>query len=82
MTSDTGMSRSTIVRSHWVAFGPSGALGSIDAVEGRHEGETAYTFSLIGDTSPRGSYPTLAVAKSALHASLEFGAEWPEFKEH
>lgn len=85
--SDTGMSRSTIVRSHvvrshWVAFGPSGALGSIDAVEGSREGETVYTFHLLGDASPRGSYPTLAVAKRALHASLGFGAEWPEFKEH
>jgi hypothetical protein len=70
------MSDTTLVRSHWVAFGPAGALGSIDSVKG------GFTFSLLGDTAPRGIYPTLAVAKSALHASLEHGAEWPEFKEH
>lgn len=76
------MTNTTVVRSHWVAFGPSGALGSIDAVEAARDGETAYRFRLLGDVSPRGSYPTLAVAKSALHAALEYGAEWPEFKEH
>jgi hypothetical protein len=27
-------------------------------------------------------YPTLDVAKSALHASMLPGSEWPDFREH
>jgi hypothetical protein len=60
----------------WVAFGPSGALGSIHRVEG------GYTFKLLSDDDFRAVYPTLEVAKSALHASLTPGSDWPEFKEH
>jgi hypothetical protein len=37
---------------------------------------------LLDDDRYRGSYPTLEVAKSALHAALEPGSEWPEFREH
>jgi hypothetical protein len=70
------MSDTTLVRQTWVAFGPAGALGSIHAVD------DGFTFRLMGDSAPRGVYPTLAVAKSALHAALERGSEWPEFKEH
>ena len=60
----------------WVAFGPAGALGSIHRVEG------GYTFKLLTDDDFRAVYPTLEVAKSALHASLLPGSDWPEFKEH
>ncbi|HEY5320378.1 MAG TPA: methyltransferase [Galbitalea sp.] len=70
------MSDTTLVRQTWVAFGPAGALGSIHAVD------TGYTFRLMDDSASRGIYPSLAVAKSALHAALEPGSEWPEFKEH
>ncbi len=60
----------------WVAFGPAGAVGSIHGVEG------GYTFKLISDVGYRANYPSLEVAKSALHASLLPGSEWPEFREH
>ena len=42
----------------------------------------SYTFRLLTDENARGEYPSLDVAKSALHASLLPGAEWPEFREH
>ena len=34
------------------------------------------------DDDFRAAYPTLEVAKRALHAALLPGAEWPEFREH
>jgi hypothetical protein len=70
------MSNMTLTGQRWVAFGPAGAVGSI------HRVEDGYTFRLIADADYRGLYPTLEVAKSALHASLLPGAEWPEFREH
>jgi hypothetical protein len=70
------MSDTTLVRQTWVAFGPAGALGSVHAVD------AGFTFRLMGDTTARGVFPSLSVAKSALHAALEPGSEWPEFKEH
>jgi hypothetical protein len=71
----TGVDR-TLTGKTWVAFGPAGAVGSIHSTEG------GYTFKLISDEDFRGEYPSLEVAKSALHASLLPGAEWPEFREH
>jgi len=71
------MSDTTTLETHtWVAFGPAGALGSIHSADG------GFTFRLMDDTTPRASYPTLAVAKSALYAALVPGSDWPEFKEH
>jgi hypothetical protein len=70
------MSDTTLTHHTWVAFGPAGALGSIHTADG------GYTFKLLDDTAPRGVYPTIEVAKSALHAALLPGSEWPEFKEH
>jgi hypothetical protein len=70
------MSDTTVKTRTWVAFGPAGALGSI------HANEDGYIFRLMGDAEARASYPTLAVAKSALYAALEPGSDWPEFKEH
>lgn len=60
----------------WVAFGPAGAVGSIHPVDG------GYAFKLLRDGNYRGVYPTLEVAKSALHASQLPGSDWPEFREH
>ncbi|MEO6943956.1 MAG: methyltransferase [Lacisediminihabitans sp.] len=60
----------------WVASGPAGAVGSV------HQTGDGYTFRLLSDEGYRGNYPTLEVAKSALHASLLPGSEWPEFSEH
>ena len=68
--------RSTMNEQRWVAFGSSGAVGSI------HRVEAGYEVRLMHDATPRGAYPTLDVAKSALHAALRPGSEWPEFREH
>lgn len=60
----------------WVAFGPIGAVGTI-----RRDGER-YSVSLLDDAEPRGSYPSLDVAKAALSTALGPGAERPEFRAH
>jgi hypothetical protein len=70
------MSNTTVDTHTWVAFGPAGAIGSISAANG------GFTYRLMGDSAPRGTYPTLAVAKSALYSALVPGSDWPEFKEH
>ena len=60
----------------WVAFGSTGALGSI------HDADGGYSIKLLNDEEYRGSYPSLDIAKSALHSALLPGTEWPEFREH
>lgn len=70
MTENTTMSGQ-----RWVAFGPAGAIGSI------HRTDEGFLVRLL-DGSEERHYPTLDVAKSALHASLPAGSDWPEFREH
>ena len=70
------MSNNIVILQSWVAFGPAGALGSV------HRINTGYTFRLLGDADPRSVYPSLGVAKSALHAALVPGSDWPDFREH
>jgi hypothetical protein len=70
------MSENTTTEQRWVAFGPAGAVGSI------HRTGDGFEVRLMNDDAPRGSYPTLDVAKSALHASLLPGSDWPEYREH
>lgn len=66
---------STMTGRRWVAFGAAGAIGSI------HQSDAGYLVRLL-DGSPERSYPSLDVAKSAIHATLPPGSEWPEFREH
>jgi hypothetical protein len=68
--------RNTTTEQRWVAFGPAGAVGSI------HRTDDGFAVKLMNDSEARGTYPTLDVAKSALHASLLPGSDWPDFKEH
>ena len=68
--------RVTTTEQRWVAFGSAGAVGSI------HRTEAGYEVRLMSDDAPRGTYPTLDVAKSALHASMLPGSDWPEYREH
>ncbi|HWM34253.1 MAG TPA: methyltransferase [Pseudolysinimonas sp.] len=70
------MSENTTTEQRWVAFGPAGAVGSI------HRTTDGFEVRLMNDPTPRGTYPTLDVAKSALHASMLPGSDWPEFREH
>jgi hypothetical protein len=60
----------------WVAFGSVGAVGSIQ------KGPDGYEVKLLPEGTSRGTYPSLDVAKSALHAALPPGTERPEFREH
>lgn len=68
--------RSTVTDQRWVAFGTAGAVGSIHRVDGGFE------VRLMRDDTALGTYPTLDVAKSALHASMLPGSDWPEYREH
>jgi hypothetical protein len=70
------MTTSTDILQTWVASGPAGVVGSV------HRTAQGYTFKLVSDSESRATYPSLDVAKSALHAALLPGAEWPEFSEH
>jgi hypothetical protein len=65
----------TTTHQRWVAFGPAGALGSIHRIDG------GYRLRML-DGSEEREYPSLEVAKSALHATLPTGSDWPEFREH
>ncbi|MHB1171549.1 MAG: methyltransferase [Lacisediminihabitans sp.] len=76
MTATKTLTGRPLIGQTWVAFGPAGAVGSI------HRIDDGFTFKLVRDDDFRASYPSLEVAKSALHASLLPGAEWPEFREH
>lgn len=70
------MSNETMTTARWVAFGDAGAVGSI------HRTEAGYEVRMLKDDARGGLYPTLDVAKSALHASMTPGTDWPEFREH
>lgn len=60
----------------WVAVGQAGAVGSI------HRTGEGFSIRVGSSDEYHGDYPTLDVAKSALHARLGHGAERPEFIEH
>lgn len=60
----------------WVAYGRNGVVGSV-----RHVDE-GYQVTMSGADAAAGTYPTLAVAKSALHARMTPGSDWPSFREH
>ena len=60
----------------WVAYGASGVVGSI-----RKE-DDGYRVTLAGASESAGTYPTMEIAKSALHSHLTPGSDWPEFREH
>jgi hypothetical protein len=67
---------STLAEQHWIAFGDSGATGTILHTN------IGFAVRMLNDDSARGIYPSLEVAKSALHASMAPGSDWPEFREH
>lgn len=66
----------TQTRRLWVAYGPSGALGTI------RQDDAGYTVTKAGADESIGTYPSMDVAKSALYAQLKPGTDWPEFREH
>ncbi len=67
----------TISRRLWVAYGPAGALGTIEK-----SAEDAYSVKMAGAADSLGTYPTMEVAKNALYSHLKPGSDWPQFREH
>ena len=60
----------------WVAYGPSGVAGSIS------KSDDGYTVTMSGADEPLGTYPSMDIAKRALHAHMPSGSDWPTFNEH
>lgn len=60
----------------WVAYGASGVAGSI------RKDADGYTVTMAGADAPTGTYPSMEIAKSALHAHMAPGSDWPQFREH
>jgi hypothetical protein len=67
----------TETRRLWVAYGPAGAVGTIEK-----SAESVFAVKLAGAEAPVGTYPALEVAKNALFSHLKPGSDWPEFREH
>ncbi len=60
----------------WVAYGPGGVAGSI-----RQDGD-GWTVTMAGADAPTGTYPSMEVAKAALHSAMAPGSDWPRFEQH
>lgn len=68
---------STTTSTLWVAYGSEGnVVGTV-----RHT-DDGYTATVAGADESVGTYPTMEVAKSALHSHLRPGSDWPTFREH
>lgn len=70
------MSETTKNHALWVAYGTGGVVGTI------RKDDAGYTVTMAGAGESTGTYPTMDIAKSALHAHLKPGADWPSFREH
>ncbi len=61
----------------WVAYGAEGnVVGTV------RKAEDGYTSTVAGADASIGTYPTMDIAKNALHAHLAPGSDWPQFREH
>ncbi len=60
----------------WVAYGRSGVVGTIRKEAGE------YVVTIADAAESLGRYPTMDVAKGALHSHLTPGTDWPEFRQH
>jgi len=62
----------------WIAYGGEGnVVGSI-----RRDGDDAYVVTMADAAESLGTYPSMEVAKGALHAHMRAGSDWPTFREH
>jgi hypothetical protein len=67
----------TTAQALWLAYGAEGnVVGTIK------KNDDGYTVTMAGASSEVGTYPTMEVAKRALHGHLTPGADWPSFREH
>lgn len=60
----------------WVAYGTGGVVGMI------RKDRQGYTVTMAGADTSSGVYPSMEVAKAALHAGMAPGSDWPRFREH
>ena len=68
---------STTSSALWVAYGAEGkVVGTIRHVD------DGYIATIADADSSLGAYPTMEVAKSALHGHLPPGSDWPRFTQH
>lgn len=68
---------STTASTLWIAHGSEGnVVGMI-----RKDAE-GYTVTIADADASVGTYPTMEIAKDALHGHLAPGADWPRFVEH
>jgi hypothetical protein len=70
------MSTTEIHHALWVAYGPSGVVGSI------RKDAAGYTVTMAGADESTGVYPTMEIAKSALRSHMRPGSDWPQFRQH
>ncbi|WP_312676040.1 methyltransferase [Microbacterium sp.] len=68
---------STASSTLWVAYGAEGNV--VGTVRKTDEG---YTSTVAGASESIGTYPTMDIAKNALHGHLPPGSDWPQFREH
>lgn len=61
----------------WVAYGPVGVVGTVEK-----SSESEYIVKMARADEPVGTYPSMDVAKNALHSHLKPGSDWPQFREH
>jgi hypothetical protein len=67
---------STTSSTLWVAYGAEGnVVGTVRHGRRLHRDDRWRRRSL-------GTYPTMEIAKSALHGHLPPGSDWPRFQEH
>lgn len=70
------MSTTEVRHSLWVAYGTGGVVGSI------RKDDDGYTVTMAGADAAAGVFPTMEIAKSALHSRMRPGSDWPAFREH
>lgn len=71
------MSTTSTASTIWVAYGSQGKVAG--TVRKTADG---YTVTMAGADESLGTYPSMEVAKSALHSHMPAGADWPMFREH
>ncbi|MDI9890254.1 MULTISPECIES: methyltransferase [unclassified Microbacterium] len=66
----------TTTRRLWVAYGPGGVVGTIQ------KDAEGYAVHMTGRDERLGVYPTMDIAKNAVHSHLKPGSDRPQFREH
>lgn len=66
----------TVSKRLWVAYGPNGVVGKIQ------QDAEGFSVHMAGKDERLGVYPSMEIAKNAVHAHLKPGSDRPEFREH